>query len=406
VKTVIVTRRYPPQRCGVGDFVYKLAAERTRRGEEVVVVTAECAEPRPAGARVTEVQLEGPRAMEALAAAIEREGADEVQLEYSPYGWSRWGGSFGVNRLLRRLRRRGLRVRVALHEMFIEWSAHPARLALALLQRAHIALLALEADEIIVNTRQRQRRLERWLRWKGTPVRYRPNASNVALTPLSESERRRLRAEHGAGRETIVVATFGSFGAGKQYETAIDAVAALAPQRDLRLWLLGDWTAADPRIVHRLRESARAAGIEEKTFWSGPQPEERISALLQAADIFLLTQGDGDVTRSGAFMAAAAHGLAAVVVRNAENQQELRPGEDVLCAAESSGAEFARAIERLAGDGELRRRLGANLRAVYEREFDWKAMLGERGGEGTGKEERLELAGEEPGLAGRAAKAG
>jgi len=147
----------------------------------------------------------------------------------------------------------------------------------------------------------------------------------------------------------------------------------------VRLWLLGDSRAAAPAYVEKLRERARSLGIDD-VFWSGRLDSADVSAHLQACDVFVLPQADGHLTRSSAFMAAAAHGLPVIAVRNPGNQQEFTHGRDVWLAEKSSSSAFSEALGGLLVDPQLRFKLGGNLRKLYEEKFDWAVATRPAGG--------------------------
>jgi glycosyltransferase involved in cell wall biosynthesis len=383
----LVTRRYPPDCCGVGDYTARLAETLGRQGHEVIVYVAERKE--DGSSRLQVGSLNGPGAAAAggrirvvelklnkwgdVAGAVRkiREAEPErVQIEYSNYGWSRVGCAFWLNRFVGALRQQGVRVTVALHEFPLYFRQAPLQAGISLAQRAHFGLLAMSASEVLTNTRERVRLLRRWVPWKQRAIHYRPNSATIPVAPVSAEKRAALRAEHGAGRGEIVVSTFGAFHSGKRYEAAIEAVAKLRRELPLTLWVLGDERGAQAKYVAQLRERARP--LEEQAWWPGHMPAEEISACLQATDIFVLPQPDGHLTRSSAFMAAAAHGLAVIAVRNDENQAEFTHGENVWLVEKNGAGQFAEAIRRLASDPSLRERLGRNLRAVYEKEFAWE----------------------------------
>jgi phosphatidylinositol alpha-1,6-mannosyltransferase len=369
MRIALLSKRFPPQRCGVGDYAAELARALAAQGHAVTVFVASHADGRPADVPVREIQLSTGADIAAAVRAMVEAGPELVLMEYSGYAWGRWGIAFWMNRFALRLRRSGVRVAVALHEISISARAFPRWAPLALLQTLHAWLLALAAHDVVVNTREREARVRRWLFWRRARVHYRPNSSNIRVSPITPEQREAVRAARGAAPQTLVVAVFGMFAAWKKYEEVIRAVAALRGTLDLRLWLLGDWTVADAGYTHALREMMARAKLEDLCWWSGPLAEEEISAHLQAADIFALPQADGDLTRSGAFLAAAAHGLACVAVRHAENQQEFTHGKNVWLVGRSAAQEFRAALETLAADSALRRRLGAALRALYDAAF-------------------------------------
>ncbi|HWQ03074.1 MAG TPA: glycosyltransferase [Candidatus Nitrosotenuis sp.] len=365
----ILTKRFPPQRCGVGDYAAQLAGALQAQGHAVEVFIASHAETRPEDFHAHEITLDGAEDIESAVKTITASKPEVVLIEYSGYAWGRWGIPFWMNRFVFRLRRTGVRVAVALHEISISARRHPRWALLALAQQAHAWLLAAAAHDVIVNTPERAAMLRRWLFWRRSAVHYRPNSSNIPVTAMNQTQRSDLRASRGAKENTLVIAVFGLFAAWKKYEEVIRAVSRLREKLDVRLWLLGDAASADQNYIAQLHKLISAENVDEICWWSGPLAAEELSAHLQAADVFVLPQEDGDLTRSGAFMAAAAHGLPCIAVRNYVNQAAFRHGENVWMVVRSTAADFYAAVENIATQQALRSNLGRNLRALYCQKF-------------------------------------
>jgi glycosyltransferase involved in cell wall biosynthesis len=371
MRIALITQRFPPLCCGVGDYTLGLARTLGEKGHDVIVITRPEPGARPAGIRVVEARLDGWGDLRSVLRLLERERVEQVQVEYSGYGWSRFGFSFWLNGLVAVLRWQGIRVNLGLHETYLNFLQHPLQIPIALLQRLHVWALIACASEVCVNMPERQRRLRRILPWCRAKVHYRPNSSTIPVAPLNEEERNQLRASRGAAPGDCVVATFGLFQKAKNLEAVIEAVAHARTARPLRLWLLGDPGGTAPDYIASLHAQTRSLRIEEKVFWSGYLPPAEISGHLQAADVFILPQTDGHLTRSSAFMAAAAHGMPVIAVRNPENQVEFEDGKNLLLAEKSSATEIAAKLESLSGDSTLRAKLGMNLRQIYRDRFDW-----------------------------------
>lgn len=367
----LITQRFPPLCCGVGDYALGLARALRDQGHGVTVITRPASGDRAEGIRVVEAPLGGWRDLRGLLRVIEREGVARVQLEYSGYGWSRWGFSIWLNALVAVLRWRGNPVNLGLHETYIRFVDHPLQIPISLAQRVHIWMLMSSANAVFLSTPERVRVHRRWLPWCRGRIHYRPNSSTIPVVGLEGDARRGLRTLRGAEPNDCVVATFGLFQKDKNLEAVIDAVARARTARPLRLWLLGDARGAPPAYIAELRDRARAAGIEARVVWSGYLPPEEVSAHLQAADLFVLPQPDGHLTRSSAFMAAAAHGLPVIAVRNAKNQAEFRHGHNVWLVSTSSAEELGAALSALGNDRALAAELGMNLRRTYQEQFDW-----------------------------------
>ena len=373
MRILLITKNFPPRSCGVGDYARRLAGELVSAGECVTVLTGPADAPRDVPLSLIEVPLRGWGDLTRVLDAIAAWAPDRVQFEYSAFSWSRWGVAWWVNAMLFRLRRRGIEVHVGLHEMAVSMRQHPMQVPIALAQWLHVALLLAAADRVAVNMRSRAALLKRLFPWLREKVCYCPNSSTIPVVAQSADERERFRRGRGVTAGEIVIATFGLFHGAKNYEGLIEAVARLRPSMPLRLWMLGN-IAASPEYVAQLRHVAQKTGIEDAVWWPGQLEELEISRALQAVDVFVLPQPDGHLTRSSAFMAAAAHGLPVVAVRQpgGRDQAEFTHGENVWLAERSTADELAAGIRALASDSGVAMRMGQNLRRLYEAQFDWQ----------------------------------
>ncbi len=373
MRVLLITKSFPPVSCGVGDYASRLAEELTAAGNGVTVLTAPADAPRHFSSSLREQPLRGWRDLRPAIEAIVASAPDHVQLEYSGYAWGRWGFAWWLNALLFCLRLRRISVHVGLHELAISMRQHPLQTPVALAQWFHIALTLGAVNSAAVNMRSRVSSLERFFPWWREKIRYRPNSSNIPVIRYSEAERADYRRERGVSTGELVVATFGLFHPAKNYEALIEAVSLVRGSRTVRLWMLGNFAVASPEYIARLKNTEHAAGIQDAVWWSGRLEAADISRALQSADVFVLPQPDGHLTRSGAFMAAAAHGLPVVAVRQpgGRDQAEFTHAEHLWLAKQSTGEEFAAAIRQLAGDPAGAERMGRNLQELYAARFDW-----------------------------------
>jgi glycosyltransferase involved in cell wall biosynthesis len=380
VRTLILTRNFPPRSCGVGDYACRMAEALAAAGNHVVVLTEPTEKPRQAGIDLREHPLRGWRDLNPVLREIVAAAPDRVQLEYSGYAWGRWGVAWWLNALLFELRRRKIPVHIGLHETAIRMRQHPGQIPVALAQWVHIGLMlaAVPRGGIELNMPSRVKLLGRVFPWWRAKLRYRPNSSTIPVVAMSEVEQEALRRERGATNGEAVVATFGMFHTAKHYEALIGAVARLARTRKVQLWMLGDMAMAAPEYLERLKRMAREGAIEEKVWWPGRMEAAEVSRALQAADVFVLPQPDGHLTRSSAFMAAAAHGLPVVAVRNPEgrDQEEFAHGENVWLVERSAPEEITAALAALLADPVTAGRMGGALGRLYGERFGWNSSLG------------------------------
>jgi glycosyltransferase involved in cell wall biosynthesis len=377
MRLALITRKFPPECCGVGDYTARLAETWKQLGHEVTVFVAgneNQEQPEARAFHVERIRLDGRRDIEQAVEAICKARPERVQIEYSNYAWSQWGFAFYMNALVRALRRRGVPVTTALHEFPLDIAQHPLLAGLSLVQWLHFAELVHGSEEVLTNTRERVRILQRWFPWRREAIRFRPNSSNIPVAAGGTERRAELRTLH-APAGAIVLATFGTYHRDKNFEAVVEAAAAAQSEQPVALWLLGDSSPAQPEYREKLRGLICRSGLEAATWQPGRMNAEEISHCLAAADVFVLPQPDGQLTRSGSFMAAAAHGLPVIAVRNTENQTDFAHGENVWLVDASRGELILAAIRLLAGDAALRGCLGKNLRALYEREFSWTTAV-------------------------------
>jgi len=383
MRVLLITKNFPPRSCGVGDYSFCLSQELAAAGHFVTVLTEPAGETRHLAIGLCELPLRGWRDVGPAVEAIAVWAPDRVQLEYSAYAWGRWGLAWWVNAMLFRLRRRGIPVLVTLHELAISMRQHPLHLPVALAQWLHIALLISAAESVAVNMRSRADLLARLFPWWRRKIGYCPNSSTIPMVPLSPAERDAFRRARGVRPEETVVAAFGMFHRAKNYDGLMDAIVLLRRSMPVSLWMLGDAAAASPEYVARLKGAAQEAGIADFVWWPGRLEAVEVSRALQAADVFVLPQPDGHLTRSSAFMAAAAHGLPVVAVRQPGglDQVEFTHCEHVWLAERSTAEELAAGIRTLAIDRAAAVRMGCNLRELYRARFDWRvtAAVEQRG---------------------------
>ncbi len=150
----------------------------------------------------------------------------------------------------------------------------------------------------------------------------------------------------------------------KGHAILLDAVALLCERRvPVSLEIVGDGNR-----LETLRRKARALGIEGKVSFAGAVGQDRIRDHYRAADVFCLPSlGEGIPV---VLMEALASGLPAVASNTMGIPELIEDGGTGLLVPPGRPRELATAIERLAGDRSLRRRLGeAGRRRVIE-EFD------------------------------------
>jgi colanic acid biosynthesis glycosyl transferase WcaI len=172
-----------------------------------------------------------------------------------------------------------------------------------------------------------------------------------------------MRAELGIGRDEIVVLYSGNMGAKQGLDILPELAGRLRHQKKLRFIFCGDG-------AYRRQLEPAVAGIENVSFLP-LQPLDRLNELLNAADIHLLPQraGAADLVMPSKLTGMLASGRAIIATATV--------GTQIAHAVEGCGVvvppgdakALADAVELLAGNRELRQRMGYAARVYAEREL-------------------------------------
>jgi glycosyltransferase involved in cell wall biosynthesis len=175
------------------------------------------------------------------------------------------------------------------------------------------------------------------------------------------------RARLGAGERDVIVSYVGTVGMAHNIGTVLEAARLLAPTRpDIRFVVVGEGAERET-----LARRAREDGLSNITF-TGLVPRSEIPDYLAASDISLVTLKPSDLFKtvlpSKMFESMAAARPIVLAVEGEAKRLLERAGAGVPVAPGDAAA-LAAAVERLADDRELRRRLGAAGSLFVEREF-------------------------------------
>jgi glycosyltransferase involved in cell wall biosynthesis len=146
-------------------------------------------------------------------------------------------------------------------------------------------------------------------------------------------------------------------------------IAAMAAQGGdgLRLVVVGDGPARPA-----LQAQAAALGLGDRVSFTGLQPREAIPGLVAGFDIALqpLVVSYASPLKIFEYMAA---GRAIVAPDQPNIREVLRDGETAVLFQPAEAGAMWRAIQRLAADAGLRRRLGEAARAeIAQRDYTWR----------------------------------
>ena len=284
---VIITPEFAPGSGGVGDYTQRVVEQWPAITPRFLV---------SCDARSTD----SPRVqqLDRDARAIRELPPDaRVLLQYSAYGFDRFGCPRALLRALADWRRgsRG-RLVIMFHEIWTFWPLFNKNYPVQWLHRRAIAQVMTAADAVFTSTASQAAHLHTLC--SGCDVQVLPVGSNIRPT-----------AAHNAVKGAGVAVLFGLQGsrvaALQRMHADLQRLAELG--RVTKLVSVGG--GATPEATARERELAATLPLRDGAEMRGALPEDQISAVLSGSAFGVSVQDELSVTKSGSFMAYAAHGL-------------------------------------------------------------------------------------------------
>lgn len=376
---LLITGEYPPARGGVGDYTSRLAGALREQGVQATVYTQQ-----PTGAedeamkmRSTQHVIRSKRiTFTGALSALKRSRAQIAHIQYQTGAYQMRPIANMLPVLLRR--RWGRPVVVTFHDLLVPYlfpKAGPVR------EWANRAM-AKAAAAVIATNEEDAARLEAW----GVKrVELIPIGSNIKNAPPEGFEREAWRRTHGVDRDSVLLTYFGFLNSTKGLDILLRGMARLQSEHPDRYRLMmvgGGLGSSDPTnraTAEALDKQARELGIADKILWTGYLEAAEVSAALLSADVAVLPFGDGATFRRGSLLAVLEHGLPLITTRGAQvdgvrqRGPRLVDGENALLVAIGDEEGLVGAIEKLAEDEEMRRRLGRGA-AELARHFSWEGI--------------------------------
>jgi mannosylfructose-phosphate synthase len=199
-----------------------------------------------------------------------------------------------------------------------------------------------------------------------------PGYDDDRFYPAQAEERRAWRRR--LGWDGPIVLALGRIAANKGYDLlirAMPAVLARAPRARLCLAIGSSHPSKSEQVaLNQLAQVARDEGVEDRVEFRGHIPDDELAGSYWAADVFALSSRYEPFGMTA--IEAMACGTPCIITSHGGLCQEIRHGDEAICADPLVPREFGDALGTVLEDRKLWRRLSHFGAAMVRRRFTWR----------------------------------
>ncbi|GEM_PF-3429176 len=361
MRILLISGKYPPLPCGIGDQTQRLAAALVRRGHQVSIFTSLNATARPFATKEGGIQVfreavswnEEDRAR--ILRTIQRQNAEIVHIQYhaDAFRWHPMVTTLPLG-LKREFHAKKIRVVVTPHDF-----SGPVRFLPSLIRRAWLLPFLFFSDGVVVTTERYASLLRRFplLRRELACI---PLGSSVDVYP--NADKQMVRKSLGVNEGDFFVVRFGFVHIHNVrvcfIRQLLQAIRLLVKAGyPIKFLFIG---SLEPKGREFVLSLAKSLGIPERILVTGCPPKREIFDYLSSADAAVQLYPDGVSGSRSGLVTTLAHGLPTLAFQTGDVPSWLRHEENILLVPSRKPSHLARALARLMSDPKLQERLRAN----------------------------------------------
>ena len=353
----IITRKLPPEICGIGDYCIHFSEMLRVAGHKVSLIAG-----RGNGAEDIHIIDDqwNETALARLYSRLHKINIDHVILEYTPLLFLIKGQSVQSRPLLNFWMECGQcwNTSLVLHETYFRTWWYPPCWIAGSQQKRQLKQLVKESHFVFSASQPLAEEIEGWR--IDCKVNLLPIGSNFSVVPIN---REKMRKENGISGDDIVLTLFGGGNSLKWMSSYVNAVDSLLCKKGIRVhWLL--LGGVSPLWFK----------LELAAIFPGQLPPKDISEWLQATDIFLMPHYAGLCAKRGTLMAAMQHGLPVVGTKTAMTDKSFAQIPGILLVPKTN-SRFSSQVLDLCKSADLRVELGRSNVEYYERHLTWQEIV-------------------------------
>lgn len=391
MKICIISPSYPDMKCGVGDYTARLAENIASSVEEVTIVTVD--NPKVKSARTPDgiknlqvfslIKKWDFFSLNTLLKKMKSINPDVVHIQYH---WRGYNDGFLLKGMmivllpfLLKITKMKCGIVLALHSFLGPIGGPYLFRGAGFLRRVALKPLLFYSDKIIINNEFDCRNLAGWFpRIKKKIVYIGGGTGLYRRNEVSLEQIHRIKAEYKFSDNEIVLSNFGHIFPYKGLEETLDALSLLRDKGyPVRLLSVGGFDIDDSfskGYFDKLQKKAESLNVSHLIKWTGFCEPQVVSLLLGASDICVMPFKEGVSESRSSFVGALSHGLPVVTLASERTPKELINRVNIMFASSCDGASLAGAIEELINFKDLREKIAAKAKKLYDEEYSWEVI--------------------------------
>jgi glycosyltransferase involved in cell wall biosynthesis len=378
MNVMLITGKYPPQPCGIGDHTYKLTSCLSHLGHRVSVLCSILDNTTEGDVNTNRNGVEAMREVSGwdfrnvrhILKVVRDKAVDVLHIQYQAASFDQHPMMTLLPLLVawRSLRlKKKVKVVVTMHEF-----AGPSKPRLPRTVRRLWLLPLLLFSHAVVVTNERDLYYARKLPLLRNKVRLIPLGSNIEAQDRSPADKSIVRKKLGLDEGDILLVRFGFVDSirVRQLDVLLYALKRVC-ERGYRVKMLFVG-ADDAESRAEIMMLAKSLGIDDRLSWTGFCPPADVSSYLSSADIGVFPFGDGASERRTSLLTAMTFGLP-IVSTEKRFASVFVHGENILLVPPADPVSLADVIEELINKRGLRERLSANARRS-SKQFGWEKI--------------------------------
>jgi glycosyltransferase involved in cell wall biosynthesis len=366
-KVILLSKKYPPQKCGVADYTIQLSKHLTADADVCILTEKDTSQ---ADNVIATNFVWSFKNTYRLYTYIKKTKADTVVLQYVPYLFNKRGIAFWLIGLFVLLNLSGIKCITHFHELAVRFRiSHPKQLVFSFLQYTIAFFLGVLSTGCITSIDYYYIRIKRF----NANTKQAAIPSNISM--LETSAQMEERIVEIKNKHPFIMLCFGNH----NHQFLIEACALLKKEGyAFYLILMG---AINDRDLKQIKSLIAEHALQQHVLCTGFVSEWDVNCYFKSADLYvqvesLTNKGEGGLcAKSGSLATAYQFGLPVMGTKGDITESFFKDEENVFFIYNYTPAAIAERLKAIISNPEIRHQVAARAQDVYKNHMSWNHTI-------------------------------